>query len=92
MEPMKPMEPLTSMQGEALWPRELGQASASGGQNGLRYAVFAGQRRLVVERDGRRATYDTGDRRIDGVQQGSDGPVFTGPDGEVQLDTLRVID
>lgn len=91
MEPMKPMQPMAPMRSESWWPEELGQPSSSGGQNGMRYAVFPEKRRLLVERDGALTTYDTGEHRIGGAQQGEDGPVFTGQDGPVKLDSLEVV-
>lgn len=93
MEPMQPMQPMRPMShGEAWWPAELGQPSTSGAQNGTRYAVFADKRRLVVEQDGKRAIYDTGDHRIGGVsQQQGDGRslAFSSDQGPVGLETLR---
>lgn len=91
MPPMQPMEPMKPMQVERWWPEELGQPASSGGQDGMRYAVFPEKQRLLVEQDGNRTTYDTGTHRIDGVQQGSDGPVFTGQEGAVTLEALKKI-
>jgi hypothetical protein len=70
------------------WPEELGQPSSSGSQNGQRYAVFPGKRRLAIERDGRVTVHDTGDHRIGGVsqQQGSGSNLsFSGNLGSVNL-------
>jgi hypothetical protein len=53
----------------AWWPAELGAASASGAQNGVRYAYFAAARRLALEVAGRVTIYDTLDHRIAGVAQ-----------------------
>jgi hypothetical protein len=53
----------------AWWPTELGAASASGAQNGVRYAYFAAARRLALEVAGRVTIYDTLDHRISGVAQ-----------------------
>jgi hypothetical protein len=53
----------------AWWPAELGAASASGAQNGVRYAYFAAARRLALEIAGRVTVYDTLDHRIAGVAQ-----------------------
>jgi hypothetical protein len=53
----------------AWWPAKLGAASASGAQNGMRYAYFAAARRLALELAGRVTIYDTLDHRIAGVAQ-----------------------
>ena len=87
--PMAPMEPLDF--GEPWWPAELGEASAVGAQDGARYAYFDGARRLLVEEDGRLATYDTGEHRIEGVSQAqSHGRTlaFASQHGPVELDAL----
>lgn len=90
MEPIKPMGPLRF--DSPWWPQELGQPSASGAQNGMRYAFFPEKRRLLVERDGRKTVYDSGDHQISGVAQQS-GPssslVFSSQTGPVALDALR---
>ena len=94
MAPMQPMRPMEPMRVERWWPADLGEPSASGAQNGLRYAAFPERRRLLVERNGTLETYDSGDHRISGVSQ-SDGAtpslVFTSQTGPVALDTLRRI-
>ena len=53
----------------AWWPAELRTASASGAQNGVRYAYFAAARRLALEIAGRVTIYDTLDHIISGVSQ-----------------------
>lgn len=93
MEPMKPMQPMQPM--EAWWPGELGEPSTSGGQNGVRYAFFPDKHRLLIERDGKLTTYDSGDHRIGGVsQQQSEGQslAFTSQSGLVKLEELKQID
>lgn len=95
MQPMKPMEPMKPMSGgEAWWPKDLGSPSSSGSQNGLRYAVFTDAKRLLIERDGRTETFDTGEHVLNGVQQSShDGAiVFSGRNGPVPLDRLQRLD
>jgi hypothetical protein len=93
MEPMKPMEPMRPM--DPWWPRELGQPNSAGSQNDLRYAYFAGCRRLVVSRGGNVTVYDTADHSIGGVSQqqgGSRGDViFTSQHGPVALSDLKVV-
>ena len=76
------------------WPGGFGWPSASGAQNGLRYAYFAEARRLAVERDGHVMLYDTGRHQIFGVSQSqSHGArlTFTADDGTVDIDALRII-
>jgi hypothetical protein len=102
MEPMKPMEPMAPMAGpdSSWWPRGLSRPSASGAQDGLRYAFFPEQRRLAVEQDGRVRQYDTGAHRIHGVSQQQSGaagaiggtPRFSSQLGEVDLGSLKQVD
>ena len=95
MEPMKPMAPMTPMtMTEPWWPGDLGTPSTSGAQNGLRYAFFHGERRLVVDREGQLTVYDTGDHDIGGVAQADSGArtvKFMSQHGEVRLDDLPVV-
>lgn len=77
------------------WPEEFGSPSSSGAQNDLRYAFFPGARRLVIEKAGVQAVYDTGEHMISGVsqQQGSDQTLsFTSQFGTVWLSALPRID
>jgi hypothetical protein len=94
MEPMKPMEPMRGM--EPWWPADLGQPNTSGAQNDLRYAYFAGPRRLAISRGGKVTIYDTADHKIGGVSQqqgGSRGDVsFTSQHGDVSLSDLKEVD
>ena len=76
------------------WPPEGEAPSSSGSQNGSRYAVFDGVRRLAIEREGRTTIYDTLDHRIGGVsqQQGAGGSMrFTSQHGAVDLAELPVV-
>jgi len=77
------------------WPDGLGEPSATGSQNDLRYAYFSESRRLAVQRGGTTTLYDTGDHRIGGVsqrQQNDDGgATFTSQNGDVRLDELKVV-
>jgi hypothetical protein len=74
------------------YPDELGTPSASGGQNGMHYAVFPTTHRLAIDRVGRIDVYDTLDHRIFAVQQDADGSVFeltfTSEHGTFRLDGL----
>ncbi len=66
--------------------------SSSGAQNGMRYAFFPEKRRLLVEQDGKKTVYDSGDHQISGVSQQSghtSALVFTSQSGPVALDALR---
>ena len=93
MEPMKPMKPMEPMDfGDPWWPADLGEPSSAGGQNDMRYAFFPKKQRLLIERDGKRTTYDSGDHAINGVsQQNSGAPAFSTNDGEVSVDELKVV-
>lgn len=76
------------------WPEELGQPSATGAQNGRRYAVFPGRRRLAIERDGRVRVYDTGDHRIGGAGQqqgGGESLSFSTDRGSIGVHDLQEI-
>lgn len=76
------------------WPRDLGQPSATGNQNNVRYAYFANARRLAVETNGQVWVYDTLEHQIGGFsqQQGVGGSIlFTSQYGTVNLSTLPVI-
>ena len=93
MEPMKPMKPMEPLKFDPpWWPDDLGQPTSSGGQSDMRYAFFPEKRRLLVEQDGRKIVYDSGDHQISGVSQQSgrsSSLVFTSQSGPVALDTLR---
>ncbi len=76
------------------WPGELGRPNSSGAQNGVRYAYFAGPRRLAIQRDGRVSVYDTGEHQIGGVsqQQSTGGTLaFTSQHGTVEVERLPVV-
>lgn len=76
------------------WPPELGQPNSAGSQNDMRYAYFAGSRRLAIQEHGAVTVYDTLDHQIGGVsqQQGSGYSVaFTSQYGSVNLSQLPVV-
>jgi hypothetical protein len=76
------------------WPDGLGNPSATGAQNDMRYACFPDQRRLAVMRDGRVRVYDTGDHRIGGFSQqqsGSQSLSFSSQLGTVRLEDLKEV-
>ena len=76
------------------WPSELGSPSATGSQNNLKYAYFAGSRRLAVDSGGGIWVYDTQDHQIGGFgqQQGlGNSIVFTSQYGTVNLSSLPVV-
>ncbi len=98
MEPMKPMKPMFAGESERWWPASLGDSPNSvGGQNEVRYAYFGDKNRLAVDTgDGKIGVYDTAGQKISGVQQaqsnGNRKVVFTGPQGELDLDQLKKVD
>ena len=55
------------------WPEGLGRPSATGAQNGMRYACFPDARRVAVEQAGSVTVYDSGDHCISGVSQSQGG-------------------
>ncbi len=76
------------------WPAELGVPSATGSQNNLRYAYFAGTRRLAVDSGGDIWVYDTLDHQIGGFsqQQGMGNSIlFSSQYGTVNLSSLPVV-
>lgn len=76
------------------WPSDLGSPSATGNQNNVRYAYFAGSRRLAVMTGGDVWVYDTLDHQIGGFsqQQGQGGSItFSSQYGTVNLATLPVV-
>jgi hypothetical protein len=76
------------------WPADLGTPSATGSQNGMRYAVFPAARRVAVDLGGAVTVYDTGDHAISGVgqqQSGAGSLSFTGGRGPVRLEDLPVV-
>lgn len=76
------------------WPGDLGSPSSAGGQNNVRYAVFPGSRRLVVDIDGQVTVYDTLDNQISGVSQqqgGNDSMTFSSQYGTITVNSLPVV-
>jgi hypothetical protein len=76
------------------WPRELGQPSALGSQNNVRYAYFAGSRRLAVATGDDVWVYDTLDHQIGGFaqqQSGDSSITLTSQFGVVFLGQLPVV-
>ena len=75
------------------WPAGLGQPSATGSQDGMRYACFPGARRVVVEQDGAVAVYDSGEHQISGVSQAQGAGhdlVFLSQIGRVRASDLPI--
>ena len=95
MKPMKPMKPLAPMSPlEPWWPAHFGNPSSAGSQDGLRYAFFRDQRRLIVDRAGTTTVYDTGEHDIGAVSQAKatlSSVEFTSQGGPVALGDLPVI-
>jgi hypothetical protein len=76
------------------WPEYLGRADSTGAQNAVRYAYFAGPRRLAIDAGGRITIYDTKDHRISGVSQQQSGRgslTFSSQHGVVDVATLAVV-
>ncbi len=87
--------PAGSPSTDAWWGSNLGQATASGSQNQIRYAYFSGARRLAIQIGHEIRLYDTGDHVISGIsqQQSEDASLtFTSQQGLVRLDQLRLLE
>lgn len=77
------------------WPDGLGNPSAAGSQNHMRYAAFPEKRRLVIDDHGKTEIYDTGDHRISGVaqSQSTDSTLtFVSQHGVVRVSDLKRVD
>jgi hypothetical protein len=75
------------------WPQDLGRPSATGSQNGMRYACFPDARRVAVEQAGRVTLYDSGEHRINGVSQSQSGGQelsFSSQHGTIRASELPV--
>lgn len=75
------------------WPQGLGRPSATGSQNGMRYACFPDARRVVIEQAGSVTVYDSGEHRISGVSQQQSGTQelsFSSQKGTVRASDLPV--
>ncbi|MBX2857825.1 MAG: SHOCT domain-containing protein [Cellvibrionaceae bacterium] len=89
---MFPPVPQNSAASNQWWPSELGQASSSGAQNNLRYAVLP--QHLALENNGQVSIYDTLDHQISGVsqQQGGDTNLsFTSQYGTIAVSSLPLV-
>lgn len=95
MQPMQPMQPMVfgAMPQDAWWPAELGSPTASGAQNGLRYAFFEGAGVLAVEVDGRVSVHQARSLRIGGLSRAGDGAevMVATPEGPVGLSSLPLL-
>ncbi len=91
LRPMKPMSPLTPA--ERWWSDNLGDPSASGAQDGTRYAFFPDKSLLLMERGGKLDRFRTGEHRITGVSQTSDkgALTFTSQHGPIRLENLEKV-
>jgi hypothetical protein len=77
------------------WGTDLGQPSARGSQNDIRYAYFATKRRLAIKTHNKVTIYDTADHEIRGVSQRQSDRAsitFTSQYGVVPIDTLQVVE
>ncbi len=90
-----PIQSFTIQGADPWWPAALGQPASSGAQNGMRYACFPDRHRLAIERDGKIVLYDTGVHRLNGFSQQQSHTTslaFSGQNGPVPLESLRVVD
>ncbi|MBA4283980.1 MAG: hypothetical protein C0434_00405 [Xanthomonadaceae bacterium] len=87
-----PIAPPGSRNSSQWWPGDLGSPFSSGGQNNIRYAIFAN--RLAVELNGQVTVYDTLNHSIGGVsqQQGNDQSLsFSSQFGSFSAASLPVV-
>ena len=85
---------VSSFEGTAWWPADLGSPTAVGTQNHIRYAYFRGSRRLAIVINGQVTVYDTLDHEISGFSQqqaGGSSLTFTSQYGVVGLAALPVL-
>ena len=86
--------PVPAASRQEWWPAGLGQPSAAGSQDGMRYACFPGARRVVVEQGGAVTVHDSGGHRISGVSQAQGAGqdlVFLSQIGRVRASDLPVV-
>lgn len=86
--------PAAPGQGSHWWPGDLGQPNSTGAQNNVRYAWFAGPRRLAIDLGGHVTVYDTMDHSIGGFSQqqsGSGSLSFTSQYGLIDVGSLPVV-
>ena len=78
---------------ERWWPADHGQPATFGSTEDLRYASFPLMQRLVIQRNGTLATYDTANYQFRGVLQcRADGKMsFLSQHGRVELAKLSVV-
>lgn len=92
MEPMKPMRPLEPLKTTPWWPEEWGTPASSGSAGEVRYAYFPDRRRLIIDRAGKRTTFDTAEHQIRGVlQTGAEPLSFLSQHGRVDVDSLVTV-
>ena len=76
------------------WPTDFGSPNATGSQNNIGYAYFAGAHRLAVKTGGEVWVYDTLNHQIGGFsqQQGSGGSIaFFSQFGTIALSSLPIV-
>ena len=76
------------------WPQDLGSPSATGSQNNVKYAYFAGPARLAVKTGNSTWVYDTLNHNIGGFsqQQGGGSTIsFSSQFGTINLNSLPVV-
>ena len=92
--PPQSLSPAAPHGGSDWWPDGLGRPSATGSQNGMRYACFPDARRVAVEQGGRVTLHDSGEHRISGVSQQQSGTQelsFSSQHGQVRASDLPVV-
>ncbi len=76
------------------WPAGLGWPSATGAQDGMRYACFPETRRVAIEQGGAVTVHDSGEHGISGVSQAQGAGqdlVFLSQLGRIRASDLPVV-
>ena len=84
-----------TVHGSDWWPDGLGRPSATGAQNGMKYACFPDTHRVAVEQAGQVTLYDSGEHRISGVSQQQSGTqelTFSSQKGTIRASDLPVVE
>lgn len=87
-----PVIPAGTVGSNQWWPQNLGSPFSSGGQNNIRYAVFAG--RLAVDLNGSVTIHDTLDHQVGGVSQqqgGNTSLTFSSQYGTLSVSSLPIV-
>jgi hypothetical protein len=91
MKPIEPTNPLEFKESPRWWPDDLGEPTATGGQNGMQYAYFRKARRLLVRRGDATESYDVEPVDLRGIFQDGDAAdtTFSSSEGVIPFSQLK---